>query len=45
MAMHVCPRCREVIICFGDEESIRCSKCETVFEVGNDIDDNLNEDA
>lgn len=32
MAKNVCPKCAQVTISLGDENSIKCPICETVFE-------------
>lgn len=40
MAKNVCPMCKEIVVCFGDEISVRCLKCETVFEVKDNEDEN-----
>lgn len=39
MAKNVCPGCKEVILSFGDETTIRCSKCEAIFEAKNMTED------
>jgi uncharacterized protein YbaR (Trm112 family) len=35
----VCPKCKEVILSLGSEETIVCTKCETTFEVKDDLDE------
>lgn len=38
MTKNVCPRCNEVVLCFGDEISIKCLKCETILPVKDESD-------
>lgn len=33
MAKNICPGCKEVVLSFESDSSLRCSKCETEFEV------------
>ena len=35
MAKNVCPGCKEIVLGFGLETAIRCTKCGTVFGVTN----------
>lgn len=40
MAKNVCPGCREVVLSFGLESSMKCSKCDTVIKLDDPDDDN-----
>lgn len=45
MAKNICPTCSEVILSLEDELSIKCSKCDTVFELNNELEDSSNADV
>lgn len=45
MAKNICPTCSEVILSLEDELSIKCYKCDTVFELSNELEDDSSKDV
>lgn len=46
MALSICPKCKEAILVFDTDQVIKCSKCETVFEIeSNNEDSNIHQNT